>query len=163
MSRYDLYVRLDDSQGSETRLFAINFFKGAFGLWLRLALVIGLAVVLSTYLSGVISFLATIFLFGTGLFQDFIQSLAEGTSIGGGPAESLVRLLGNKNITGPLDNTTGGITAMVGGRDFNLSKFNRATQALRQVGLSFKPYVYTAAIVINVGIFAVDWPDVLAS
>jgi penicillin-binding protein 1A len=45
-----------------------------------------------------------------------------------------------------LDNTTGGITAMVGGRDFNLSKFNRATQALRQVGSSFKPYVYTAAI-----------------
>ena len=35
---------------------------------------------------------------------------------------------------------------MVGGRDFNLSKFNRSTQALRQVGSSFKPYVYTAAI-----------------
>src|SRR5712691_4616332 len=35
---------------------------------------------------------------------------------------------------------------MAGGRDFNLSKFNRATQALRQVGSSFKPYVYTAAI-----------------
>ncbi len=34
----------------------------------------------------------------------------------------------------------------MGGRDFNLSKFNRATQALRQVGSSFKPYVYTAAI-----------------
>jgi penicillin-binding protein 1A len=45
-----------------------------------------------------------------------------------------------------LDNTTGEIKAMVGGRDFNLSKFNRATQALRQVGSSFKPYVYTAAI-----------------
>ncbi|MBS1849439.1 MAG: PBP1A family penicillin-binding protein [Acidobacteria bacterium] len=45
-----------------------------------------------------------------------------------------------------LDNATGAIKAMVGGRDFNLSKFNRATQALRQVGSSFKPYVYTAAI-----------------
>ena len=45
-----------------------------------------------------------------------------------------------------LDNKTGGIKAMVGGRDFNLSKFNRATQALRQAGSSFKPYVYTAAI-----------------
>ena len=45
-----------------------------------------------------------------------------------------------------IDNTTGEIKAMVGGRDFNLSKFNRATQALRQVGSSFKPYVYTAAI-----------------
>jgi len=45
-----------------------------------------------------------------------------------------------------IDNATGDVRAMVGGRDFNLSKFNRATQALRQVGSSFKPYVYTAAI-----------------
>ncbi len=45
-----------------------------------------------------------------------------------------------------IDNATGEILAMVGGRDFNVSKFNRATQALRQVGSSFKPYVYTAAI-----------------
>ena len=45
-----------------------------------------------------------------------------------------------------IDNANGGIKAMVGGRDFNLSKFNRATQALRQVGSSFKPYVYTAAV-----------------
>jgi penicillin-binding protein 1A len=45
-----------------------------------------------------------------------------------------------------IDNATGDIKAMVGGRDFNESKFNRATQALRQVGSSFKPYVYTAAM-----------------
>src|SRR5579871_2766227 len=45
-----------------------------------------------------------------------------------------------------LDNTTGGIKALVGGRDFNESKFDRATQAFRQVGSSFKPYVYTAVI-----------------
>jgi penicillin-binding protein 1A len=45
-----------------------------------------------------------------------------------------------------IDTTTGEIKAMVGGRDFNRSKFNRSTQALRQVGSSFKPYVYAAAI-----------------
>ncbi|HET9408866.1 MAG TPA: PBP1A family penicillin-binding protein [Candidatus Sulfotelmatobacter sp.] len=45
-----------------------------------------------------------------------------------------------------IDNVSGGIKAMVGGRDFNESKFNRATQALRQVGSSFKPYVYTTVI-----------------
>jgi penicillin-binding protein 1A len=45
-----------------------------------------------------------------------------------------------------LDNLTGDVKAMVGGRDFEQSKFNRATQALRQVGSSFKPYVYAAAI-----------------
>src|ERR1700740_2579366 len=45
-----------------------------------------------------------------------------------------------------IDNATGGIKAMVGSRDFNDSKFDRATQALRQVGSSFKPYVYTTVI-----------------
>ncbi len=45
-----------------------------------------------------------------------------------------------------IDNATGGIKALVGGRDFNESKFDRATQALRQVGSSFKPYVYTTVI-----------------
>ena len=45
-----------------------------------------------------------------------------------------------------IDNSSGDVKAMVGGRDFDLSKFNRATQAQRQVGSSFKPYVYTAAI-----------------
>ncbi len=45
-----------------------------------------------------------------------------------------------------IDNATGGIEALVGGRDFNESKFDRATQALRQVGSSFKPYVYTTVI-----------------
>jgi len=45
-----------------------------------------------------------------------------------------------------VDNSNGEVLAMVGGRDFALSQFNRATQAERQVGSSFKPYVYTAAI-----------------
>ncbi|WP_254062503.1 penicillin-binding protein 1A [Acidobacterium sp. S8] len=45
-----------------------------------------------------------------------------------------------------MDNVTGDVLAMVGGRDFNMSQFNRATQAERQTGSSFKPYVYTAAI-----------------
>ncbi|MEO6802691.1 MAG: PBP1A family penicillin-binding protein, partial [Granulicella sp.] len=45
-----------------------------------------------------------------------------------------------------VDNANGEVLAMVGGRDYALSQFNRATQAQRQVGSSFKPYVYTAAI-----------------
>jgi penicillin-binding protein 1A len=45
-----------------------------------------------------------------------------------------------------IDNATGAIKALVGGRDFSESKFDRATQSLRQVGSSFKPYVYTAVI-----------------
>jgi penicillin-binding protein 1A len=45
-----------------------------------------------------------------------------------------------------VNNSDGEVLAMVGGRDFALSQFNRATQAQRQVGSSFKPYVYTTAI-----------------
>ena len=45
-----------------------------------------------------------------------------------------------------LDNRTGQVRAMVGGFSFDRSKFNRATQAYRQVGSAFKPIVYTAAI-----------------
>src|SRR6202047_184394 len=40
----------------------------------------------------------------------------------------------------------GGVRAMVGGRDYGQSQFNRATDALRQPGSSFKPYVYAAAL-----------------
>jgi penicillin-binding protein 1A len=42
--------------------------------------------------------------------------------------------------------TTGAVRAIVGGRDYARSQFNRATRALRQSGSSFKPYVYTAAM-----------------
>jgi len=45
-----------------------------------------------------------------------------------------------------IDNRTGQIRAMVGGLSFDRSKFNRATQAYRQVGSAFKPFVYTTAI-----------------
>ena len=40
----------------------------------------------------------------------------------------------------------GAVIALVGGFDFNQSKFNRATQALRQVGSNIKPFLYTAAM-----------------
>jgi len=45
-----------------------------------------------------------------------------------------------------LDPQTGALRALIGGRDFRHSKFNRATQATRQAGSSFKPFVYTAAV-----------------
>jgi penicillin-binding protein 1A len=44
-----------------------------------------------------------------------------------------------------LDNRTGGIRALVGGRDFRDSKFNRTLQASRPMGSTFKPFVYAAA------------------
>ena len=45
-----------------------------------------------------------------------------------------------------IENATGDVLAMVGGRSFEESKFNRAVQALLQPGSAFKPFIYTAAI-----------------
>jgi penicillin-binding protein 1A len=45
-----------------------------------------------------------------------------------------------------LEASSGYIRAMIGGRDFDDSKYNRATQAIRQPGSTFKPFVYSAAV-----------------
>ncbi|MDQ2083524.1 PBP1A family penicillin-binding protein [Xanthobacteraceae bacterium Astr-EGSB] len=44
----------------------------------------------------------------------------------------------------------GAVRAMVGGRDYGVSQFNRATDAMRQPGSSFKPYVYATALQVGV-------------
>jgi penicillin-binding protein 1A len=45
-----------------------------------------------------------------------------------------------------LENANGAVRAMIGGSDWTQSKFNRATQALRQAGSAFKPFVYLTAL-----------------
>jgi len=45
-----------------------------------------------------------------------------------------------------IETGTGQVKAMIGGRDFNISQFNRAIQARRQPGSSFKPIIYSAAL-----------------
>jgi penicillin-binding protein 1A len=67
-------------------------------------------------------------------------------SANGAARVSLEQDSGAQGALVAIDNVTGDVQALMGGRDFNESKFDRATQALRQVGSSFKPYVYTAVI-----------------
>jgi penicillin-binding protein 1A len=74
----------------------------------------------------------------------YVKTLSLGTN--GAAHVSLEQDSGAEGALVAIDNATGGIKALVGGRDFNESKFDRATQALRQVGSSFKPYVYTTVI-----------------
>jgi len=52
-----------------------------------------------------------------------------------------------------IDNATGEIKAMVGGYNYDTSQFNRAVQAYRQVGSSFKVYVYAQALLDGIGPF----------
>ncbi len=107
MAKYDLYFRADDPQGGrDMAAFAWNFYKGSFGLWLRLCLMIGLSVFLSTELGGVISWLCAAVLYIGGIFRDFIESLARGGNVGGGPLESFFRLVKRENMNIPLEETT---------------------------------------------------------
>jgi hypothetical protein len=125
MAKYDLYLRLDDpGSGSEKWLFAANFFKGAFGLWLRLGLILAVAVTLSTYLSGVISLILTWVLYLGGVSLEFIKSVAFGTNAGGGPFESIYRLAQRQQGTVPLDESAA--TKVLGASDEVFRVFVRA-------------------------------------
>jgi penicillin-binding protein 1A len=61
-------------------------------------------------------------------------------------AEDVISKMKFEGALAALDPNTGEILALVGGRDFNQSKFNRATQAYRQPGSAFKPIVYATAL-----------------
>lgn len=99
VARHDLYLL--EAEGS----FGLNYFKGAVGLWYRLVIALAIAVACSTYLAGVLSFLTAMFLFISGFFLDFIHELAAGMNTGGGPLESLARLVNNATPTAELDAT----------------------------------------------------------
>jgi len=77
---------------------------------------------------------------------DIIYVRLSASNVNGARRASLEQDSGAQGALLAMDNTSGDVLAMVGGRDYALSVFNRATQAERQVGSSFKPYVYTAAI-----------------
>jgi penicillin-binding protein 1A len=61
-------------------------------------------------------------------------------------AEKLVSGMSHEGALVAMDPNTGEILALVGGRNFDVSKFNRATQAFRQPGSAFKPIIYATAL-----------------
>jgi penicillin-binding protein 1A len=77
------------------------------------------------------------------LVETRLIAVADGGATASGTLEQPPEVEGAVLI---LDNRTGQMMTMVGGFNFDRSKFNRATQAYRQVGSAFKPFVYTAAI-----------------
>ena len=72
--------------------------------------------------------------------QTYLAGVAAGTIPSGGRTPYL------QGAVVALDPKTGSIRALIGGRDWNESNFNRAVQAARQPGSSFKPFVYAAAM-----------------
>jgi hypothetical protein len=97
------------------RPFWLNFFKGVIGMWLSYLLVLGIAVACSTYLSGVISWMVTMFLYFCGLFLEHVQELAFKQGSGGGPLEAMQRLIENRPITTPPDDSP--LSGLISGGD----------------------------------------------
>ena len=76
-------------------------------------------------------------------FVPAVQEAAEQALVRG------LQRIGGRGLQGALvalDPETGDIIALVGGRDFNASPFNRAVRSRRQPGSAFKPFVYAAAL-----------------
>ncbi|MBY0228940.1 MAG: ABC transporter permease [Gemmataceae bacterium] len=98
MAKYDFFLRLDSTSAS-TGLFALNYYKAVFGLWLQLGLVVGLAVVISTYLNGIITLLAVACLMLGGTTRDFIKSVGLNQNVGGGPGAALQSIMNRQVAT----------------------------------------------------------------
>jgi ABC-type transport system involved in multi-copper enzyme maturation permease subunit len=94
VAKHDFWLRQDDPNSGHDKLwFAYNFFKAqAVNLWLKLLVVIGVSVSLSTYLSGVISLIVAVVLYVGGYVLNFFQSVAFGKNYGGGPFKSAYQL-----------------------------------------------------------------------
>jgi hypothetical protein len=101
MAEPDLYLL------EANKSFSQNFVKGMVGLWCRLCIIIGVAVACSTYLSGVLSLLATATVYTLGFFSDHMNDMATNRVVGGGPFESMTRLLKAETPTAPSSESAG--------------------------------------------------------
>ncbi len=97
VARHDLYLLADEYS------FEQNFLKGIFGLWCNTMLLLGIAVACSTYMSGIISLLITIFMMCAGWVVEYIKSVATGTAVGGGPLEAFQRMRTKSPMTSKLE------------------------------------------------------------
>jgi hypothetical protein len=93
----DLYIRADDAP------FWLNVVKGYLGIWMQMLLVIGFGVMFSTFLSGPVAVIATIGILVGGFFREFMAKLAAQETYGGGPVESLVRMVTQMNTITELE------------------------------------------------------------
>jgi hypothetical protein len=97
----DCYVRLPD--GSPPW----NYCKAQISIWVQMLLVIALAVAASTLVNGPVALVFTNAFIILGFFRAFFVSVAKGEQSGGGPLESFVRLITQKNLTTGLDSGLG--------------------------------------------------------
>ena len=93
----DLWLHAADAS------FEMNFFKGYYGIWLQMVLVIAFGVTFSTFLSGPVAMLATVGAMIGGFFSDFVTRLSQHAVYGGGPFEAIIRLVRQENLLTELE------------------------------------------------------------
>jgi ABC-type transport system involved in multi-copper enzyme maturation permease subunit len=104
----DCYLR------AEENLFELNFLKGYLSIWVQMVLVICFGVLFSTFLSGPVAMVATVGAVVIGFFAQFVIDLAMGNIVGGGPIESLIRMVTQMNVSVAFDPGIGiGIVKMI--------------------------------------------------
>ncbi len=97
MAEADLYLRASNQP------FWVNFIKGYTSIWFQMVVVTCFGVTFSTFLSGAVAMMATLAAITTGFFKAFVFDVASGDLPGGGPLESLVRLVDQSSQTQELD------------------------------------------------------------
>ena len=97
MAQADVYIEAPNAS------FAWNFAKAYISIWLQMVIVICLGVTFSTFLSTPVAILATVSAVLLGFFGNFVQELWTGEAFGGGPIESLIRLVNQDNVVKPLE------------------------------------------------------------
>ncbi len=102
MARPDFFIRLPD------RSFLLGYFKAVFGVWLLTIFIISISVTASTFVKGPVAALLTfsVLIVGQGL-RGFMVKLITGEQKGGGPVESIYRLVEHKNDTIELPASVG--------------------------------------------------------
>jgi hypothetical protein len=134
VAQADFYLRA--GEGS----FALNYLKSCLGIWFTMLIVTATAVVFSTFLSAPVAILATAAVLVIGWFRDFVERLFESQVTGdfkilpgGGPIESLYRIVTQTSITLELDPTPA-VNAMKAADTFLLAPMRALVAVFPSIG-----------------------------
>ncbi|MDR2344756.1 MAG: hypothetical protein LBE18_01695 [Planctomycetaceae bacterium] len=133
VAQADLYVRADNAS------VKLNFIKGFYSIWMRMIIVTAFGVLFSTFLSGAIAMLSTIGVMIAGFSKSFLVQIGIGDILGGGPFESLYRLMLQQNMVVDLESAVYA-TTFVKHADFIYSRIflypiGRAIPPLSEYGI----------------------------
>ena len=98
---YDLYLRESDA------MVVPNFFKGYFGIWMQMLMVIAFGVLLSTFLGGPVAMVSLFGVMIAGFARRLLLAVAMGENLGGGAFESLMRMLTQQNLMEDMNKSMG--------------------------------------------------------